>query len=162
MMSLSEAALSSSFRMTMRASEACDRSRQCLFVHFLAMGYAIAQPTPPPTTQTFFQTVHLGSLAEGADEVMVMYRLHLHGVQHSGWCMAACTITVTVPFFAVIACYGNRVRSPCSSRRKDDELTCLRVLCDQQELDLEQANALCIVQKSFCTTLNIFYYLLSL
>ena len=47
------------------------------------MGSAIAQPTPPPTTQTFFKPLNLGGFAQGADEVVdslaLFQRVQLHG-----------------------------------------------------------------------------------
>ena len=117
-------------------------------MHFLGDGVCDSAADAAADNADLLQTVHLGSLAEGADEVGDVIAF-LHGVQHFGGAAGSLYHNGNGAFFAVIACYGNRSTLALLIQTEDDELTCLRVLCDQRSFDLEQANALCIVQKSF-------------
>ena len=117
-------------------------------MHFLCDGVGDSTTNAAADDADLLQTVHLGSLAEGTYEVGDIIAF-LNGVQHLGGAAGSLYHNGYGALFAVIACYGNRSTLALLIQTEDDELTCLGVLCDQRSFDLEQANALCIVQKSF-------------
>ena len=131
------------------ASEACyEGNVNTLFVHFLGNGVGDSAADAAADNTDLLQAVHLGSLAEGADEVGDVIAL-LHGVQHLGGTAGSLYHNGNGALFAVVACDGNRSALSLLIKTEDDELTCLGVTSDQRSFDLEQANGLCIVQKSF-------------
>ena len=131
------------------ASEACDKCDvDTFFVHFLCDGVCDSTADAAADDADLLQAIHLGSFTEGAHKVGDIIAF-LDSVQHLGGAAGGLDHDGHGAFFTVIARDGNRGAFALLIQTEYDELTCLGVLCDQRSFDLEQANALCIVQKSF-------------
>ena len=117
-------------------------------MHFLSNGVCDGAADAAADDTDLLQTVHLGSLAERADEVGDVVAF-LNGVEHfSG---AACSLDHDGDgaLLTVVACNGDRGTLALLVKTEDEELAGLRMFRNQRSFDLEQADGLCLVQKSF-------------
>ena len=117
-------------------------------MHFLGDGVCDGAADAAADDADLLQTVHLGSLAERADEVGDVVAF-FNGVEHSGGAACGLNHDGNGALFTVVACNGDGGTLALLVKTEDDELTGLRMSRNQRSFDLEQADGLCLVQKSF-------------